>query len=277
MVGQQNSLNLPKRVAVELTNRCNRACRECPRHKTNYPLGNMKWRLFNDIIEQLPQSTVIVPFFRGEPLLYPQFPQAMRKLRYFDNVQVATNGDLLNDKTEKALLSCSFVSLSLHKYASPSGNRRLNFLRNARNNGTTTQVSIVDTLIPKKRKQSFVETWLEHADRVRIYVEHSQNGYGSTRLKIDDRGQPCSKPFSDMVVYWDGKAALCCHDWNNQLNLGNLNTESISEVWTGQPYENVRVKHLNGKRRTVKSCVNCDQWMADYMPSGILGELHTNA
>ena len=268
-------MNLPKRVAIELTNRCNRTCRECPRNKTNYPLGNMSLKLFTSVISQLPSSTVIVPFFRGESLMYPRFVEAMKRLQRFKSVQLATNGDLLNPENRKAILdACMFISISLHNYLFPKKRgRTLKMLREANGHGLTTQVSIVETYL--KDKQKFVDEWLPYVDRVRIYVEHSHNGYGSTHLKIDDLGQPCGKPFNEMVVYWDGKVALCCHDWDNNGHLGDLNGQSVEKVWNAQPYRYVRTLHEEGFRTNVKSCENCHQWMADYTPNKILGELYT--
>lgn len=270
---------LPKRVAVELTNRCNRACRGCPRLKTNYPLGDMKWDLLTTILGQLPDTTTIIPFFRGEPLLYPRFVDALALMKRFKQVQIATNGDKLTRKNRNAILKfCSSASISLHDFVYPdeTKNNILTFLYNASGNNVETQVSILDTLIPPLRKENFVEEWLQHADRVRIYVEHSLKGYGDTRLKIKDEGQPCSKPFNEMVVYWDGKVALCCHDWNANGALGDLNVYTVDEVWNGSSYRIVRHYHSMGARRKVVACKHCHQWMADYTPNKMLGELYTH-
>ena len=274
----QLKLELPRRVTLELTNRCNRLCRSCPRHKMNYALGDMNFNLFQKIVEQLPRKTVIVPFFRGEPLLHPQFEDMIRLLQKhprFRHIQIATNGDFINETTEKALLSCSFVSLSLHKFTQPSGKRRLKFLENAKKNGTETQVSIVESLIPEGMKQEFVDAWLQHADRVRIYVEHSRTGFGDIGKTLGGDFE-CHKPFEEMTVYWNGKAALCNHDWCNRQPLGDLNKQSVTKVWNSEAYNRVRTLHLAFKRRTVPSCKNCDYWLTSYLKNRMFGELHTN-
>ena len=270
-------MNMPKRVTIELTNRCNRLCKGCPRNKMEYPQGDMKWELFKSIVTQLPSSTVIVPFFRGESLLYPRFEDAMQQLQRFNSVQIATNGDMLNERTMKALLSCSFVSLSLHELAYPRwSDPRLEFLEKARKNGTETQVSIIETLIPEGQKQGFVDAWLEHADKVRIYVEHSHKGFGDIDYPPNIKEDlPCEKPFNEMAVYWDGKVALCNHDWNSHNSLGDLNTQTIMEVWNGQYYDMIRQMHsYNGRR--VLACKDCDYWMTSYLPKKMFGELYVN-
>jgi len=237
--------------------------------------GDMSWKLFKNIVTPLPSSTVIVPFFRGESLLHLRFNDFLNNLGRFQKVQLATNGDYLTPQKEKAILqNTTFLSVSLHNFAYPDRQSFLNTFLQCGNNGITTQVSILDTLIPYGLKKKFVSDWLKHVDRVRIYMEHSHNGYGDTHLKIQDDGSPCSKPFNEMVVYWNGKVALCCHDWNNTNDSGDLNKQTIHEVWNGQYYKNVRWLHENGRRRDVGSCVDCDQWKADYMPNKILGELY---
>jgi len=254
-----------------------------------YPIGDMSWKLFENIVGQLPSSTVIVPFFRGESLLHPRFTDAMEKLSKFNEVQLATNGDFLKNPYSEIIDNCSFISLSLHNFETPCHDK---FFLAAKKRGVTTQVSILEMLIPQGKKQAFVDAWLGHVDRVRVYVEHSKRGFGDVSLLnvpyIEEEDlpfnftakpfhlAPCQKPFEDMVVYWDGMAGLCNHDWNNGTYLGNLNTQSIREVWQGIQYKTVRKLHSNGKRCFVESCRNCDYWMTSYLPNKMFGELYTN-
>jgi hypothetical protein len=51
-------MQYPKRVTIELTNRCNRACIGCPRHKMRYPQGYMTPELFYKI----NRSCAILPW-----------------------------------------------------------------------------------------------------------------------------------------------------------------------------------------------------------------------
>lgn len=268
---------LPNRVTLELTNNCNRSCPGCPRHKMTYPQGCMSEELYTKILGQLPQKTVIVPFFRGESLLHPQFANMMKKLKGFGTVQLATNGDLLNNKNTDAIVkSCSFASLSLHSFMKDNADY-LSFLRAAKHEDVTTQISILENLIPQGQKQPFIESWLRYVDRVRIYQEHSHNGFGDSQQPNSlDPNLPCHKPFTDMVVYWDGKVALCNHDWNNTEPLGDLNTQSIEEVWHGLTYSAVRDYNLEGQRSQIRSCQHCQQWTSTYLPNRIIGELYTN-
>jgi len=270
-----NALSLPKRVTLELTNRCNRACPECPRHKMRYSIGDMPLSIFTRIIDQLPDDTTIVPFFRGESLVHPQFADAMHQLHRFSTVQLATNGDALNASNINAIIaSCSFVSLSLHDFG--LNHDATEWLMAAENAGVTTQVSILATQIPNGQKQVFIDTWLQWVNRVRIYMEHSHRGFGDTALNLKCLDQPCPKPFEEMAVYWDGKAALCNHDWDNGYPLGDLTTQTVEHVWHSHAYEDVRNLHNDGGRCRIDACKACDYWMVPQLPNHMFGELYTN-
>ena len=242
-----------------------------------YPQGDMSWQLFAKVIEQLPKSTIVVPFFRGESLLHPRFADMMVNLRKFGDVQFATNGDNLTGPNIDAILeTCSFVSLSLHSFKYPRQTGNISFFYRALGNGVKTQVSILDSLVPKRKKRKFVKAWRLHVDRVRIYVEHSHKGFGDVERNVLDDGRPCVKPFEDMVVYWDGKVGLCNHDWNNGVDLGDLNVQTVAEAWNNNGYNEVRRLHQNGLRHQVASCKSCDYWMVSYLPKKMFGELYVN-
>jgi radical SAM protein with 4Fe4S-binding SPASM domain len=233
----------------------------------NYPYGEINNTLFTNITDQLNNDVCIVPFFRGEPTLHTQFPELMSKLERFKTVQLATNGDKLTETNKDAILSnVSFLSLSLHTLKMPKQTGWLKFLSDAHEKELTTQVSIVDSMLPKRWHNFFTHEWLKHVDRVRIYKEHSVHGFGNMGL-LKPVGV-CNKPVEEMVVYWDGKVGLCNHDWNNSVFLGNLNVQSISDVWNDKFYWEVRQLHLNGERCRVATCRDCD-----FQSNQIYGEI----
>jgi radical SAM protein with 4Fe4S-binding SPASM domain len=251
-------MQYPKRVTIELTNRCNRTCVGCPRHKMTYPQGYMNTELYHKIVDELPKETVVVPFYRGESLLHRDFAEYMQALKKFKVVQLATNGDYLNRVNQKAILdNVSFLSISLHDYRLPNRTNYLPFLKECHDHGLTTQVSILETLLTQSKKKQFKRMWLKHVNRVRIYKEHSVNGFGSMNLASIPLGETCNKPFEDLVIYWDGNVGLCNHDWNNSTKLGNVLFTSISDVWQSMRYKEVRLMHTASMRSNVPTCQAC--------------------
>jgi len=276
---RRNKNEFPKRITIELTNECNRECPECPRSKVKMETGYMKCSLFRKIVRQLPDKTVIVPFFRGESTLHPNFYALMKETKRFEQVQMASNGDFLQRKRVRRgiLENCTFFSLSLHKHILPDSDKQAtDFMWDANEAGLTTQVSIVDCNL-NGDLQAFVNHWLDHADRVRIYRRHSIESIGDVEnMKLQNsEGMPCRKPFNEMAVYFDGKVALCNHDWNQKFNLGNLNTDTIEKAWNCGTYKFIRHWHTVKHREYVPSCRDCMMFAAPYLPDKMYGKLYT--
>jgi len=57
------------------------------------------------------------------------------------------------------------------------------------------------------------------------------------------RVQACVLPFRELNVYSDGKAVLCCDDWNEEYVVGDLNTQSLEEIWRGEALTRARQAH----------------------------------
>ena len=221
-----------------------------------YPIGDMSITLLTKVTSQLNSNVTIVPFYRGEATLHHDFSGAMEHLRKFKQVQFATNGDYLTFPHREAILrNVTFLSLSLHEFLMPWQTNWLPFLYDCLGRNIDTQVSIVDTEVDETRRGKFISEWRQHVNRVRIYESHSKNGFGSMNNKHPT--STCQKPFEDMVVYWDGKVGLCNHDWNNQTYLGNLNTQTVEEVWRSIEYENVRSQQRLGMRTLIPTCKAC--------------------
>ena len=138
------------------------------------------------------------------------------------------------------------------------------------------QVSAVETATTRAEIPAFVAHWKGRVDRVRIYPEHSQGGvFGALPSTVGDFGprRPCKKPLTDLVVTCDGQAALCNQDWERKTPLGDLNRQTIAEVWAGEALEQVRRLHREGREEEDPSCRGCAHWAQYYVEGGILGKL----
>ena len=190
-------LKFPNRITLELTNNCNLNCVFCPRHNNNQNLGFMQTKLFEKCIDEMAGNLplTLVPFFRGESLLHPEFINLIRyaKQKMIEPIQLATNAVLLDEKMSIDILESGldFISFSIAlnkkqyensrggaKYIKVTENvERFIELRKSRGKSLPEiQVSAVDLETKCVEKGKFVKYWLEKVDRVRIYVEHSNDG-----------------------------------------------------------------------------------------------------
>lgn len=295
-------LNFPNRVTVELTNRCNISCTFCHRQVYDMELGEMSVELFKKIIDEMSeyQPIKLVPFFRGEPLLHPKFIELMRyaKKKGIGPIQVFSNGLEFNEEISEAFIDAEidFISFSLntldeeiYKQSRISGNLQKsidnvkylsNLCKKYKLKGKAVpqiQVSTIDIDVYKKGKKDFIEFWRPFVDIVRIYEEHDENGAFvdpevSRTMNIFLERKPCRKLFTDMVIYWNGDIALCNYDWNKNVNIGNVNQNSLKEIWDSSIYESLRSMHNLGKIDASVMCSKCEHWKADYLENHYLGQ-----
>lgn len=300
---QQNPGPFPARVTLELTNRCNLSCRFCPRTLMERARGDMDTALAKRLLEEIAAHApvAVVPFFRGESLLHPHWFAILAHAKALGagEIQFTSNASLLDEQATERLLDLElpFVSFSLDTvdpalynqtrrgadFAATRANV-LHFLKRRAERGSQTvvQASAVATPAHEPGMQAFVDYWLPLVDRVRVYVEHSADGQpGSIQAELDEfpRRLPCRKPFTDMVVYWNGQAALCNHDWTRQVDgapLGDVAELGIAGVWNSPAYAAVRQAHQDGELDAVAPCRGCDHWKMYHMENGFLGRLYEN-
>lgn len=64
-------------------------------------------------------------------------------------------------------------------------------------------------------------------------------------------------PYKQIIVRPDGKVSLCCNDALGKCTLGDLNNESLVDVWFGAAFSKVREQLRNG-RQGFERCKYCD-------------------
>lgn len=293
-------LNFPNRVTVELTNDCNVSCVFCNRQKISMDIGYIEDKLFYKIIDEMARHLPVklVPFFRGEPLMHPQLIPFIKyaKQKGVGSIQMASNALLLDDEMQDRLIEAGidYLSFSLdtvdpkvYERSRMFGNLEISSnhvksmglkCKERKKKGLpapTIQVSTIniEEYLPKQKE--FIEEWLPYVDVVRVYEQHDEKGrlvdpQIRKSLDIFEERKPCRKVFTDMIIYWDGRMALCNYDWNEQRKIGNANTMTLQEAWDSEEYENVRKMHLcNQFDRGI--CADCHHWKIDYTENGFIG------
>lgn len=297
-----NKLEFPNRVTIELTNRCNVSCTFCHRQVIDMPLGDMSFDLYKKIIDEMAEHTPIkmVPFFRGETILHPRFVEFMKyaKEKGIGPIQLFSNGLGFDKHIAEAVIESGvdFVSFSLdtldtdiYKESRLQGDLQIS-IENVRRFGSLCkeygkkgiavpeiQVSSVDLDVYRPKQQEFIEYWKQYVDIVRIYEEHDENGRFvkkeiSDKLSYISERRPCHKLYNDMIIYWDGRAALCNYDWDEKHNIGDANTQSLGEIWNSEEYERIRCMHETDTISEEYLCSKCEHWKAGYLEEQYLGK-----
>jgi radical SAM protein with 4Fe4S-binding SPASM domain len=79
----------------------------------------------------------------------------------------------------------------------------------------------------------------------------------------------CFDPWSNVIIRVDGTVVPCCTDFNGELTLGNINENTLEEIWNGEPAQSLRRAHLTGVNLP-EICRQC----SDRRFPGESGKLH---
>lgn len=252
-----NIPDYPQRVVLELTPKCNLSCSMCPRNYIKENEGFMTkglWkRLIDEIAEQSPDS-IILPFWRGESLLHPEFAEFIEyALSKSLRIHVSTNGHLITGESAALLAKCELVTFSVH---APLGyGKAKEFLKTKQENKPIVQVSFVAGETTEAILKKLIDTPdLEGFDNIRLYEEHSKDGvFGKSSCSIDVPRGFCRKLLDTVVIDFSGKVSRCNHIWETEEGI-DVNQKSIKEVWVADRFQKIRDEYPDAR------CSPCDQW-----------------
>lgn len=248
----------PDRIVLELSLSCNLGCAKCPRRYIHVKDGFMDKGLWQQLVSEISAvsvDTILIPFWRGEATLHPEFKELMefaceRSLR----MHISTNGHSLSAETMAALSGAEFVTFSVHTLSGYEN--AVKFLGLRRKGKPVIQISFIkgeDTaerfLQPVVRSRN-----LCGFDSVRLYDEHSRDGiFGRADTAKGGNRIFCPRLSDTLVFAYDGSVCRCCYDWTTGVqDYRTLRT--IKQAWQCDYLRNVRDNYPD------KRCVFCDQW-----------------
>ena len=103
--------------------------------------------------------------------------------------------------------------------------------------------------------EEMVSFWSDFVDQV-AFVDYNpwENVYDTDKTRINT---PCSDLWRRMFIWWDGKIAMCDVDYLTKLNKEIIQNKTISDIWNGEAYTNLRKKHISSKRCNIEPCSRC--------------------
>lgn len=264
------------RVYVEIGNVCNMNCSFCP--GTSRAPRQMSVAEFEEICKKLVGYTENLYFHvMGEPLLHPELDSFLKTARsYGYKVSITTNGTLLS-KAEDVLIknadAIHRVSVSLH---APEGNgkgdalsgyldtavdfakrfssldknvifRLWNLDTSDREGENSHNSEILDTL-----KKAYTGEWIKRYSGYRIAYRTFLEFDGIFTWPSESQAEPkevgrCHALTRQIAVLADGTVVPCCLDSEGAIPLGNLFSEGLSEILSGECAEKIKKGFASGK------------------------------
>jgi len=278
-------LDFPAEIAIETHSFCNLECVVCPHVVMKRPKGRMSPALFKKIVDQVAQispQTRLWLAVMGEPCLdqniiaHCEYVQS----KGLNRIHLNSNGTFLSNEHAEAFLrtgvesiyiAIDAVSKDTYDIVRPKGD----FERTVRNvenllkkrasmKGNRTEV-VVQFIVMNENEneiEAFQDFWHARGAVVKLRLRQGWGRMISTpdldRVRLERF--PCPWLIRTMNIHWSGHVTQCDPDYEENYPAGDINVQSIAEVWHGELAQR-RERHWNGDFNH-PLCKNCFDWAA---------------
>ena len=270
---------LPVEYIVETTAKCNIYCPMCPRETHPQPKENMSDAVFQRLVDGAARTAEHMMLIGlGEPLLDPQiFDRIAYCEQHGISSLLSTNGTLLDEKMAERLLSTplSHITLSFdgatketfeaYRKGARFERVRDNFVRfakmkHARRSHLQIVVQMVRMPGNAHEVDDFRSFWssVEGVDQIRI-KEDETNLVQPEGNRTAAGGRPCHYLWRGaLYMKHDGRVFPCCQSYMlDGEPIGDLNTQTLAEVFNSREMQRLRSLHGAGRASEVDMCARC--------------------
>lgn len=277
------SFKNPLYLLIEPVSSCNLRCPFCfqtDKSFTRKPyMGIMKWKLFKKAIDEADDIGVgaITVASRGEPTMHKKFGEMLKYISTKKNIfelKTNTNATFLNEKMCHQIFESNVnqIVISADHYIKSDYERLrkgakfekvvknvdlLYAIRKKYYPSSITEIRVSGIDDDRNlNREKFKNFWIKRSDHVTAgYPVERTNTYNN---KVHpDINDPCENLWDRMYIWFDGIANPCDADYKSYLSYGNLNHNSITEIWNSKKLQELRNKHLENKRKNIDPCNKC--------------------
>ena len=250
-------------VNVELTNKCNKDCWICGRRQLERDRPelvpeyiDMDFDLVKKISKELPDDIVIQFHNNGEGLLYPRFGEAV-KLFNKQITNIVTNGTLLVEKADEIIDNLDTLAISVFE-KDPDADEQYEilkeFLKIKGNRKPFTNIR-VNGVVDYKRYEGLTQLKIER-------ILHSPMGsFDYTKIPTIPEIGICLDFLNHLSIDVIGDVSICVRFDPKKLGvIGNINENTLEEIWNSKQRKEWMELHKQGKRKEVPLCNSCHFW-----------------
>jgi radical SAM superfamily enzyme YgiQ (UPF0313 family) len=260
------NMTFPKYLSIQTTSLCNGHCIFCPYDeiKDLFPKKIMEESLFRKIIDECSQCKSIeriILYLNNEPLTDPylidRINYAKEKVPWA-SVHILTNGLLLTDKTTEELINSKldWIGISFQGIRKETIEKTMSipfevtlerissFIEKVKEKKNIKDYVMITFLKHKyltyDEKEEAINFWKSKGiERISYFdgpISRAGNVKDLPRVYHKERIIGCKSIWADEMLHVveDGKVVLCCMDWRREIILGDLNKETIYQVWNGE-------------------------------------------
>jgi radical SAM protein with 4Fe4S-binding SPASM domain len=248
---------IPLMSVVEISNSgmCNRKCSFCPRSDPNYPEVNefisdkLHKKIFSELSELKFKGMIIYSGY-VEPLLHKRIYQNISEARKFlpdAQIEIITNGDVLNKDRLKKLFNAGLSTLLISVYDGPDEEKK--FYKLCKDTGLKDDQYVI--------RNRYMPEELSFG----INLSNRSGMLNNAEYKIPELktalNKVCNYPAYTFFIDYNGDVQMCSHDWAKKYINGNVKNQKIKDIWLGHKFEYARKKLLLANRN-FSPCDKCD-------------------
>jgi 8-amino-3,8-dideoxy-alpha-D-manno-octulosonate transaminase len=231
-------VNCLNNIQIETTSVCNLKCEYCPNSTVGREPALMQtetyYRIIDSIKEYMPDySGTLAPHFYGEPLMDKRLEQLIgytRQMLPDAIIEVYTNGELLTVERYMALKSAGVNMFKISQHTELPSSTLQNCLTFIKLNHP--ELFSVDYKVYYNEKYKMNRGGLVKAEHLPLDLMKNAAG--------------CSMAHRVMTFDYKGQAVLCCNDYLSRHVFGNIQSNSIQEIWEGKAYKRIRNQLMFG-------------------------------
>ena len=260
----------PRLLSLELSSICNANCIMCPHGEMTRKKLNMPMEILDKIVDDcrgMPLKKINL-FWFGDSLCNKKIIECLQVIRRGlprVKLNLSTNAGLLTEEKSRAIIDGNLVDVinfdidGIKKETFEQIRLKLDFdqvVKNVRffldyKKSTSailpeTRITIINMAPTEKEIPAFIDYWKPLADKVEVNKYNTWLGTQEDRnvgrsFEESKSGKftfACNHPWDELVIAADGRAGLCCLDYDLKAEVGNIKNQTIKETWSS-------VKNIN--------------------------------
>jgi len=259
-------MNLFRAVQLQTVDYCNRKCTFCPNNPIIRSRNLMSVALYVKILHNLKKLNYtgrFSPYLMNEPLMDPRLPELIALARKFlphSQIAINTNGDKIINSPNliQTLKEAGLNALLINIYTPEIKIEEVYKYINS--NKEITLLPENEKILDRYMNDGRLYIRIRELYRAPSYFwNRGGNVKNVKRSPKYRRPPPCDLIFKQIYILWDGKAVLCCSDWQSEVVVGKFPDKSLEEIWQSEVYRVYRNAHCSGEISKLKLCSKCDR------------------
>jgi radical SAM protein with 4Fe4S-binding SPASM domain len=271
---------LPVEYIVETTAKCNLYCPMCPRETHQQPKADMADSIFERLVREAGQTSEHMMLIGlGEPFLDPKIFERIEFChRHSISTLLSTNGTFLDEKLAVRVLDSPLEQITLsfdgakketfefYRKGARFEKVRDNFVRFARlKHERRSRLQVVVQMVRMDGNagevDEFIRFWraVPGIDQIRIKQDETNLMHPDAGHSAEEWRHPCHYLWrGPLYVKQSGDVYPCCQSYMlDGSPLGNLQTQSVAELWNSEAIARMRQLHAARRGGEVDVCSRC--------------------